>query len=1123
MKKEVNERGCKMFKPTFKTLLTMKLIFLLICGLGLLTSVAEKSYAQSTKLTFSLKDASIKNVLEHIEKNSEFSFMYENNVVDVNSRVNIEANDETIDVILDRILNESIEYRVVGKHIVLFASTQGLGESRLVQSQQQRSVSGKVTDSSGLPLPGVTVVVKGTTQGTVTNADGDYTVTNIPENATLVFSFVGMQTQEVAVGNQTNINVALLLETIGLEEVIAVGYSTKRQSELSSSVTVVNEETLQKGVSSTNLGTMLQGKVPGLVVSNTSGHPQRGTNVVIRGVGSIGAGYNPLYVVDGIIGGSYHPNDIESITVLKDAAATGLYGSRAANGVILITTKSGKSGETKISYNGTYGPSFHLKGNLEMMDSYELYENRKQAATNYYNDQVANQHPNFINRTFDEYFEELVPSSVLNTNSDWPSLLTRTGSVNKHNITVSGGNDKTTFLISGNYFKELGTLLHEEYEELNLRTNFTHQISENLKLLWRMNARTENYPNDPQTGQEGVTVQYYINVPWDPVYEEDGVTPYNPYQSGYWYANNKANYFYDREHYFDRTKEFNFNTDLGLEFNINDYLSFSTSNRFGIGGSDWKQLLDNKHALANFENGRVSQTFAYSYSILTSNLLNFNKKFDNHNVSGILGQEYSYSKWQNTSAIGIDIPVGLSALSATGSPKTIDGTESETGFKSYFAQADYNYLYKYFLVGSVRTDASSRFGANNRWATFYTMGTSWNINKESFLEDSAWLDLLKLKLSYGTTGNANISDYLSLGTYSFATRNTYNGMSGTRPARMENPNLTWEMAYTTNIGVEIGLKNIGKLEVDFYNRENKDLLQSVPLSAASGFSSQQRNVGSVRNRGFDFNLTTINIDKTFKWETNINLNVNKNKILALNNQEDIASGNFRFREGLPMRYFYMKDWAGVDPQNGDPLWVRWEDDEGKIIHGADKIEPSRILTTNVFNDASNLFIKSSYPDLTGGLNNAFSYQNFSLNVYCNFVVGNSIYFGQREHIDDDGKVLSKNQMKLYKDWVRWENPGDIATHPRLLIGGNKNSSQPSSRYIEDGSFFRIQNIRLNYNLPYVFSGIDLYVNIENLALFSKFSGNDPDVNMESPTVGQSIFGEPYGSPRRILFGINLNL
>lgn len=1106
-----------------KLLLTMKLtlIFLLACFM----QVSATVYSQTTKLTFDAKNKRVEDILREIEEKSDFRFFYQREQVELERRVDLNIDGQTVENVLAQLFaGQEITFEVREDNLILIKSkTNSSDNFNLIGQQQQKQISGIVTDENNQPLPGVTVVIKGTTTGTTTNADGNYSISTGSSDATLVFTFVGMKSQEVIVGNQTIINVSMVVDAIGLEEVVAVGYSTKRQSELSSSVSVINEEKLQSGVTSTNLGTLLQGKVPGLVVSNNSGHPQRGTNVVIRGVGSIGAGYNPLYVVDGIIGGTYDPSDIESITVLKDAAATGLYGSRAANGVILITTKGGESGETKITYDGSFGFANHRRGNLDLMNSAELYENRKEAGLNYYNDRIAANDPKFTGKTFDQYFNNLLPPSVLNTDSNWPSLVTRTGNVNKHNVSISGGNNKTTFFISGNFYDELGTLINEDYQEFNLRANLSHQISNNLKLIWRMNGRTDNYQNDPQTGQEATAVQYFINVPWDPPYEADGVTPYNPYQSGYWYGNGKSNYFYDRDHYSDITKEANFNTDLKLELKINEYFSFSTSNRFGIGGSDWKQLLDNKHALANFENGRLSQTFAYSYSYLTSNLLNFQKKFESHNVSGILGQEYSYSKWQNTNAVGIDIPVGLSALSATGSPKSIAGTVTETGFKSFFSQVDYNYLYRYFLVGSVRTDASSRFGANNRWATFYTMGASWNINKEAFLSNVSWIDLLKLKLSYGTTGNANISDYLSLGTYSFAVNNTYNGNSGTRPARLENPNLTWEKAYTTNLGIEFAVTNIGKLEIDFYNRENKDLLQSVPLSAATGFSNQQRNVGSVRNRGIDLNINTINIDKTIRWESNINLNINRNKILALNNNEDIASGVMRLREGLTMNYFYMKDWAGVDPTSGDPLWVRWEDENGKLIHAADKIDPSKILTTNIFNNASNLFIKSSYPDFTGGISNDFYYKNFSVGIYCNYVVGNSIYFSQRESIDDDGKVFSKSQMNLYKDWVRWENPGDIATHPRLLLGGNLNSSQPSSRYLEDGSYFKIQNIRFSYTFPDIFSGLKLYASIDNLAVFSKFSGTDPDINMESPTVGQSIWGEAYGAPRKIIFGINLNL
>lgn len=1121
MKKIFNYNGsAKPLCNWHKLLLIMKIsAFLFFCGLFNL--IASPGYSQNTKISLNMENSSIEAVLNKIEEVSDFYFFFNQKLIDVERKVDVVADNESISNILDEIFGNKVKVAVFGRQIILAPSSND--DSGIIGAMQQTGVSGTVTDAAtGEAMAGVNIVVKGVSIGTITDVDGKYSLPVPDRNVTLVFSFIGYVNQEIPLNGRATLDVALSGDLTALEEVVVIGYGTKRLSELSSSVSVVNEQTLDKGVVSQNLGTMLQGKVPGLVVSNSSGHPQREANLVIRGVGSIGAGYTPLYVVDGVIGGSADPSDIESVTVLKDAAATGLYGSRAANGVILITTVSGQSGKTKINYSGSTGPSFHRNGNLELMNSAELYENRRQAGKNYYNNQVALGTPAFTGVSFDEYFEKVVPSSVLNTDSYWPSLLTRTGNINKHHLSITGGNDKTTFYIGGNYYSEKGTLVGEEFQRINLRTNLKHKISEKLTLTWRLNGGIEQFPNDPQTGQESVAVQYFINVPWDPVYEADGMTPYNPYKSGYWYSNNKANYFYDSKHYTDRTKELNTNTDLQLEVRITDWMSFSTTNRFGISGSDWKQLLDNKYFASDFEKGRLSQNYSYSNSILTSNLLKMNHSIADHNFNFMLGQEYSYNKYLNTSAVGVDIPVGLSALSATATPKTVSGSESETGFLSYFGQMDYNYDYRYFLVGSIRCDASSRFGANNRWATFYSIGGSWIASNENFLKGVSWIDQLKIRSSYGTTGNANISNYLSLGTYGFSLSNTYDGLSGARPSRLANDDLTWETAYSFNVGLELSILKRIRLELDFYNRTNKDLLQSVPLPATSGFSSQQRNVGSVRNRGVDLNLTTVNLNGEFRWETNLNLNINKNKVLALNQGKDIASGAMRIREGLPLRYFYMKEWAGVDVQTGDPLWVRWEDENGKIINGADKKEPTNILTTNNYNLASNLFIGPSYPDFTGGITNDFYYKNFSLSVLANFVVGQTIYFSQRFALDDDGTVTSKNQMKPYKDWVTWENPGDVATHPRLLLGGNKNSNQASSRYLEDASYFRIQNVTFSYTFPKVFGGLKLYTMVDNLAVLTKFSGLDPDINLESPESGQSIWGESYGASRKIILGVNID-
>lgn len=985
------------------------------------------------------------------------------------------------------------------------------------------TITGRINTDKGVGLAGATVTEKGTKNSVITKEDGAFAINTSQVRPVLVISYVGYETQEVAVSNQSDISITLAPTANNLNDVVVVGYSTKRQAELSSSISVVNEKALQKGVTSPDLGTMLQGKVPGLVVSNASGHPQRGTNIVIRGVGSIGAGYTPLYVVDGIIGGSAEPNDIASVTVLKDAAATGLYGSRAANGVIIITTKSGQSGKTRVNYASSGGPSYYQTGNLHMMNSQEFYDDRKEAALNYYNNQRALNNPAFTGRTFDQYLQATIQSSVLNTNSDWQSLLTRVGYVNKQSLSVSGGDKKTSFYIGGNYYHELGTLLGEKFDRYNLRANLRHQISDRFTVTWRVNSGLAQYPNDPQNGQEAVAVQQVINVPWDPVYELDGITPYNPYKSGPWYSNNKANYFYDSQHYSDKTKEMNFNSDLVLDVKITDWMSFSTSNRFNFSGSDHKQLLDQNHFSASFENGRLTQTNSYSNNMLTSNLLKMRRSYGNNNVSVILGHEYNYISNKSTTAVGTDIPVGLDALNAAASPKTVSGTTRQTDFLSYFGQLDYNYNDRYFLIGSLRSDASSLFGANNKWASFYSIGASWIISKENFMSNTSWIDVLKLRGSYGTTGNANIAPYLSLGTYGFALANTYNGLSGARPARLENPDLTWETAKTTNVGLELSVFKRVRLELDFYNRDNKDLLQDVALPAATGFASQQRNVGSVRNRGIDINLNTVNTNGAVRWETNLNLNFNRNKVLALNQGKDIAQGTMQIREGLPLRYFYMKEWAGVDPANGNPLWVRWEDASGALFHGVQRKEPAKILTTNNYNNASNLFVRSAYPDYTGGLRNDVYYKNFSLSVLCNFVQGQWINFAQRQFIDDDGLVLSKGQMVPLKSWVRWRQPGDIATHPRLVLGGNMNSAQPSSRYVEDASYFRIQNITLGYNFPKVFSGLNVYFRVDNVKVFTKYSGADPDINIENPVADQSKFGENYGATRKMIFGVNLNL
>ena len=988
-------------------------------------------------------------------------------------------------------------------------------------TQQQQTVSGIVTDQDGQTLPGVTVMIKGTTQGTTTNANGEYSLSNVPADAILEFRFVGMETQEIVVGDQTEINVTMVTAGIGIDEVVVIGYTTRRVSELTSAISVVQEEDLQ-GVISSNLGTMLQGKVPGVRVSNTTGRPGQDPQIVVRGVGSIGAGFAPLIVVDGIIGGTYNPQDIETITVLKDAAASGLYGSRAANGVIVITTKSGAAGRTKVSVNSSVGFSYFNEGNLRVMTAQELFDYRRTAATNSYNRLSA------PTQTLDEYLEANVPISLLNHQTDWQSLLRRTGAVNKQQFSISGGTDETTFYVSGNYFQEKGTLINMEYEQIDVRANINHKISDIFGLNFRVAMGQSQNPNEPLPGQQGTYFQSIMNMPFDPPFDEDG-NPVNPGAPGVsWLGNANSNYFFNREHEYDHTKSFNLSSDVVLDAKIADWVTFRTSNRFGFNHHDRTQVLDQFHQLSSAANGITNTDFSYNNTILTSNTLNFIRQLNDHQLQGILGQEYQYSTSKFSFAEGMDLPIGLSAINATGSPRSVGGNEVEVGFNSYFAQVDYNYQAKYYLLASYRRDASSRFGANNRWGSFYAVGASWFLHRESFMQDIEWIDRMQLKASYGTTGNANITDYLSLDAYGFGL--SYAGNAAAAPARLPNPDLTWEVAYTTNLGLEFSVFERVSFGVDWYNRDNKDLLQAVPLSAATGFEVQQQNVGALRNRGWDIFMSTTNLRGEFTWITSVNFNFNKSEVLSLNNAEDIPLGNFmRISEGRPLRSWYMREWAGVDVETGQPLWVRWEDEDGNKIDqigGDDPTVPANITTVSSQGDASLLFVGSPYPDFIGGIRNDFSYRGFDLSILTDFSYGNTIFSPVRARLDADGAFPPFNKMIPMDGWTRWEEPGDIATHPQLLLGGNNQAQTHSSRYIEDGSFFRIQNISLTYNVGRslaFFSNVRINVSIDNLVTFTNYSGMDPTMNMENPVVVMSANALDFAPTRKVVFGLGFDL
>lgn len=1079
--------------------------------------------AQEMKLSLTLSNSTMETIFKEIEKQTGYKFVFNTTEINPKEIISVDQKNQELSTVLNAIFRDrSISYRIANKHIALF-------------KQRIKKVTGVIVDNNGETVIGANVIVKGTTNGTVTDLDGRFSL-DAPDDAILHVTYIGYNPQEVAIKGKNTLSIQLIEDTQKLEEVVVVGYSSKNQSQLSSSVSVVAQEALQ-GVSSDNISKILQGKSSGVVVSNQSGQPGTTPTVIVRGTGSIGAGTAPLYVVDGVIGGVANPNDIESITILKDAAATGLYGSRAANGVIIVTTKSGKTGKTRINVDSSFGYGWKPGSNLKMMNTREYYDINKVMYTDKYNtlyqsniDALKKTNPsptqaevdaymmnNKLQPTLNGYIDENIPASLMNTNTDWQDLTYRTAVTHNHSISASGGGEKTQFYIAMNYYKEDGTFLMTGYEQYNLRANLKHSISDRFSITFRTNNRFSEKETNPNTD---ALWDSYVLLPWDNPYNADGTMKIGSEPE--WRGRHKRNLLYPLQYNYNKLKTKSFSTDVKLEYKVTDWLTLSSTNRVESETSSGKIYYDKRTTEGSNSKGELTNSTTDNGTILTSNLATLSKKFNKHNISGIIGYEYQKSTFSNVDATGKGIEPGFEILDVTAEAKSVKGGKSESIFSSIFFQADYAYNNRYFFVASYRRDGSSRFGTESRYGNFYSIGGSWLMSNEKLFADFEKLDILKLRLSYGTTGNANIDDFLSYGIYNYDAQ--YAGNIASYPAQMPNPLLTWEIAHTLNAGIDVSFFNRIRFELDAYQRTNKDLLQDVPLSSASGFTIQKRNVGSVRNRGLDINLQTKNIIGEFNWETSLNFSLNRNKVLKLASGNPIVSGIKSITEGRELGYFYMREWAGVNPENGDPLWYRWLDKDGKTINENDGKKPSKVETTSVYNDASLLYVKSIHPKFTTGFRNTLSYKGLEIDFLFNIVYGSNVYNSARELIDSDGSQATQNFMNLMDGWNRWEKPGDMATHPKPVLDSKSNSNKASSRYIENASHIRLQNVTFSYTFPkkwiekaYI-NNLRLFVSGDNLWLITNYSGQDPEFNLEGGSDGWK-----YPTPRKVMFGLNIEL
>lgn len=963
-----------------------------------------------------------------------------------------------------------------------------------IWASAQTVINGTVKDTKGVPAIGATVSEKGNKNTAVTDINGKFRLTLKGKSGVLTVTYIGYKPQEVSIGSSNEVSVVLEEDLNKLNEVVVVGYSSKQVSQLSSSVSVINGNKL-RDVTSNDLVSLLQGKAPGIVVSSGSGDPSSGASILIRGASSISASTSPLIVVDGNIGGTYNPTDVESVTILKDAAATGLYGSRAANGVIIVTTKQGKAGLTRIDVNSVVGFNNATFGKFHLMNSQQLYDYQK---------------------TF------LTPDpSVLKNNTNWLDLAFRTGVTQNHTVSVSGGSDKTQFYVSGNYYKEQGTLIDNAKTAYNLRSNLTTKLSDKVKLSVLLNTiyTKNNNPTSLFTGN--ALYDAYLSMPFDPAYNADG-TPTDGRTYPGWVGRDKENFLQGLQYNFADSKSLNTSGDFNIDYAITKHLSFATYNRVTLYNYRDETYYDTRTKDGGANSGELYNSSQFSSTLLTSNRLKYDNSFGNHNLTLLAvgeGQKYHYDdQYLNGKGLPAGSPVMSTATDIISNPS---GGVDEYNFRKYLGQADYNYAGKYFLVGSYVHEYSSRFGSNNPSGNFYQGGASWILTKEDFMQNVKAINFLKLRASYGTTGNAEIGNYAALGLYSIDQSASYNGAPGSYPSQKANPNLTWEKMKTANIGLDMGFFNRIDVNIDVYQKTSSALLFQKPLPATSGYNYVFENIGSVRNRGLEINVNSRNLIGAFKWETNFNIAFNRNKVLSLDAGESMASpgASLPIAVGHDMNEWYMPIWAGVDPANGKPLWEKLVTDaNGNVTK----------QTTSVYSQASaskQFTGKSASPKFTGGITNTFAYKNFTLSTFFNFVYGNYVYNDSRVYFDNDGLYDSYNVMVPPKGWTRWQKPGDIATEPQAIQGGNNNSNSTSSRYLENGSYLRLRNVTLGYQLPQTWlnslkiRSARIFVSGDNLFTITKFTGTDPEVNLSDSNIGTSSFKYPIS--RKILFGVNV--
>ena len=956
---------------------------------------------------------------------------------------------------------------------------------------QNVRVGGTVKDESGNPLPGAAVFVQGTTQGAVTNFEGEYTL-NAPANGSLTVSIIGYKEQTVPVNGRTAIDFVMVEDAQVLEDVVVVAYGTQKREAVTGSVSSVKGETLASAPV-TSVENALSGKLAGVAISANSGQPGANTYIRIRGTGSINASNSPLWVIDGIpvVSGpvnftgneqsgsalnALNPNDIESITVLKDAAAAAAYGSRAANGVILVTTKSGREGKAQFTARAKFGANWlQSDSGFRMMNAKELLTYQRDAIIN------AGMDPDDPSSS---YYR---PWSLLNGKlSNAVNEFSRVGTLQEYEVSARGGNARAKFYSSFTYQKSQGVFYGIDYNKLQGRVNTSYKLLNNLEMGVRFNLA--------YTKQSDVPMQslYSANplwsgmtwLPWDPTTNDEGLYVTNVNYNGG--ENARASATYDDK--WDQT--WHINGTVNLRWTPIKHLDLETKNSmetFFVNSRHYYSPMAHRAAYAD----QLDEGSRQILQLTTSNTATYANIFGGyHSVRAVVGQEAMRYTGKNhemyTDAADANMPYFLSSLDQ--SHTEIQYGETNETMLSFFGIADYNYDNRYFAQATVRADGSSLFGADNKWGTFWSVSASWNATNEKFLKNVKNVDLLKLRLSYGVNGNNGISAYQAYGLYSAA---IYNGISGYLPSQLENRQLSWERNKTWNVGIDFGFfKNRLNGSIDVYSRKTVDLLLTKQIPQTTGFSSIFTNVGSMKNDGVELLLNYDIISKPdLLWTIGGNVAYNKTKILDLGGDEFIGT-NTRQVVGMGMYTYYLYDYYGVNPSNGEPLWVT---EDGSL--------------TNQYAKARRYYAGSPEPKWVGGFNTSFQWKGLSLSAFFEFKAGHKVLLWNENHyLHSDGAQMDMNQFASANNY--WKKPGDTGCDPKPVAGNTSGSSDwYNDRWLQDASYLRIKDVTLSYTLPQnltkkiFINNLRIYVSGLNLYCFNGVDYWDPEQGVTGITAG----------------------